>query len=142
MPSVKCYQNRKLEITNLRDKLDEAYTEITNLRFLKDKAGDEFRVALQTRDSEISRLTKDLQIARSQRDVDIAFSDIIHRSDNKFIDALSSKVAELERKIRIYRDYIRRGQPELTKAEQEASILLVIQENRVITFLLLNRHPV
>jgi predicted nucleic acid-binding Zn-ribbon protein len=105
VPSVKSYQKRKADIKKLNEQLAESEYQLRKLQ-------QEYRVGLAMRDKEIANLYKEVQVARSQADLfgrRLNTSEELRTSLSKIIDALSKKVEELERKVRIYRQYIRYG---------------------------------
>jgi hypothetical protein len=112
VPSVKSYQNRKQDIADLKNQLQiaDAAAKFNKEQLAKSEyqlrnLQQEYRTALATRDGEISRLYKEVQIERSAKELAVEF----RQYDDKIIDALSNKVEELERQVRIYRQYIRYG---------------------------------
>lgn len=110
MPSVKSYQNRKHEIEVLKNRAEVL--------------AKENREALQAKDEEIARLSKDLQVQKCQFDLtsvnyeqkllrlrqQISGYQYADKLNSSIIDAQTSAIRELERKVRIYRDYIRNGE--------------------------------
>lgn len=109
MPSVKSYQNRKREIEVLKNRAEIL--------------AKENREALQARDEEIARLSKDLQIQKCQFDLtsvsyeqrlltlrqQISGYQYADKLNSSIIDAQTSRIRDLERQVRIYRQYIRYG---------------------------------
>ncbi len=103
MPSVKSYQNRKHEIELLKRQLAEGAQELEKVKL-------EYIMSLRDKNVEISKLSKDLQATKCQRDLDHISLELVQTADSKMFDALRNKINELERKVRIYRDYIRHGE--------------------------------
>jgi GTPase Era involved in 16S rRNA processing len=127
MPSVKSYQNRKHEIEVLKHQLATSEGYYQNLLKASNQAADgfrqnmnaaqeefeerteEFESIIQSKNIDIMRLNKVTQVLKCQRDLDHIALQKVQETDSKIIDGLSNKVRELERKVKIYRDYIRYG---------------------------------
>lgn len=103
MPSVKSYQNRKKEVEKLKVELAKAHNVAENdaALYLEEKKNN--AVAY-------SQLQHENRILKTQLSVSKIMTSITSQAENQVIDALHNKVIELERKVRIYRDYIRHGE--------------------------------
>jgi hypothetical protein len=117
MPSVKSYQNRKAEIISLKKLLAEAEYQERKAKADKVIAAENsrqevnlFKQRLATSEECRNNLFRELQATKCQRDLDRMSLEFVQKSDSQIIDALHNKVQELERKIKIYRDYIRYGE--------------------------------
>ena len=113
MPSVKSYQNRKHEIEVLKNAI----------KILEQDKQDLDRIIREAVE-ENARLSKDLQIQKCQFDLtsvgyeqkllglrqQISGYQYADKLNSSIIDAQTSAIRELERKVRIYRDYIRNGE--------------------------------
>lgn len=100
MPSVKSYQNRLHDIQVLQARVrvleSQLKSEQENLEAVKKNYNDKF---FETNQCELNILKAADRMNR-----------VVTQTQAKIIDALSNANRELERKVRIYRSYIRNGQ--------------------------------
>lgn len=99
MPSVKSYQNRKKDIELL-----EARVRVLEGQLLRtEREYAEYAEYQKRNAANCSKFQYENQVLKAQ----VNLSKIVSQAENQVIDALHNKVTELERKVRIYRDYIR-----------------------------------
>lgn len=106
MPSVKSYQNRKHEIELLRRQVEELEANKKQL----EREYTEYAEYTKKHALDCSQLEHDNRVLKTQLSVSKMIANITSEAENQIIDALHNKVTELERKVRIYRDYIRYGE--------------------------------
>ena len=110
MPSVKSYQNRKKDIELLEARVRVLEGQLSDSESQLSGVEQEYIDYQKNHAARCSQLETENRVLKARVDMDQMVSNLVSRAETQIIDALHNKVLELERKVRIYRQYIRYGE--------------------------------
>lgn len=110
MPSVKSYQNRKKDIELLEARVRVLEGQLSDSENQLSGVEQEYIDYQKSHATRCSQLETENRVLKAKLNLTQITTDLVAKAEAQVVDALSNKVTELERKIRIYRQYIRYGE--------------------------------